>query len=137
MYILSQMDIFKDYIKELESDTKVDELNLKEKALYLPGIKAKWVSRLINHKNNLHRLEKQKPKILSNCIEKVKSEAPIKLHNAVAKEKAETMEELYDINNKISEEKNVIEFLEKVEKIFSSMSFDISNIIKIVQLETT
>jgi len=131
------MDLQSAYIEELKEDTKVDELNLKEKALYLPGIKAKWVARMINHKNILYKLEKQKPNIINNLIEQIKKEAPIKLHNTIAKEKAELMPEAEEINQKIADEKLLIEFLEKAEKIFSSMSFDISNIVKIVQLETT
>jgi hypothetical protein len=131
------MDLQSAYIEELKEDTKVDELNLKEKALYLPGIKAKWVARIINHKNILYKLEKQKPNIINSLIEQIKKEAPIKLHNTIAKEKAELMPEAEEINQKIADEKLLIEFLEKAEKIFSSMSFDISNIVKIVQLETT
>ena len=131
------MDLYSTYIEELKEDTKIDEINLKEKALYLPGIKAKWVARIINHKNNLNRLEKQKPKLINELIEKIKAESPIKLHNTIAKEKAESFPEIQELSQKISDEKNIIEFLDKVEKIFSSMSFDISNIVKIVQLETT
>lgn len=131
------MDIFNTYTQELKEDTKVDEINLKEKALFLPGIKAKWVARMINHKNELNSLEKRKAKIISNLIERYKAESPIKLHVAVAKDKAETDESVLELNKKIQEEKLIIDFLERVEKIFSSMSFDISNIVKIVQLETT
>ena len=131
------MDVYKSYIDELKEDTVVDEITLKEKALLLPGIKAKWVARLITHKNTLNKLEKQKPKIVNALIEKYKQESPIKLHIAVAKEKAENSEELSELNQQITDEKTIIEFLEKVEKIISSMSFDMSNIVKIVQLETT
>jgi hypothetical protein len=42
-----------------------------------------------------------------------------------------------DIDSQIESTKNTIDFLERIEKIMSSLSFDIGNIIKIVQLETT
>jgi hypothetical protein len=131
------MDTLKSYTEELKEDTKVDEINLKEKALFLPGIKAKWVARMINHKNELNHLEKKKAKAITDLIERYKAESPIKLHAAVAKDKAETDSSVLEINRKIQEEKLLIDFLERVEKIFSSMSFDLSNIVKIVQLETT
>ena len=131
------MDLYNSYVDELKQDTAVDEISLKEKALYLPGIKAKWVARLINHKKNLVKLERDKQRTINLIIEILKKEAPIKLHTAVVKEKAETSEEIKKINEKISDEKTTIEFLERIEKIVSSMSFDISNIVKIVQLETT
>lgn len=131
------MSLHNAYLEELKIDTQVDEISLKEKALLLPGLKAKWVARMINHKNNLNRLEKQKPKIINQIVEKIKNDSPIKLHTNVIKDKAETCDEIRELNEKISEEKLIIDFLERVEKIFSSMSFDISNIVKIVQLETT
>jgi hypothetical protein len=131
------MDMYASYVEELKKDTAVDEMSLKEKALFMPGIKAKWVARLINHKNNIRTLEKQKQKTIALILEKLKKESPIKLHSAVAKETAENSDAVKEINSKISDEKLTVDFLERVEKIFSSMSFDISNIIKIVQLETT
>ena len=54
------MTVLEKYIKELETDVIVDELNLKEAALMLPAKKAKWVSRLMLEKNNLNELYKKK-----------------------------------------------------------------------------
>ena len=131
------MKVYDTYVGELRDDAKVDELSLKEKALLMPGIKAKWVSRLIMHKNAIRGLEKQKSKIVKELSEKIKKESPIKLHTAVLIDKVESLEPIKELNDKIADEKLLIDFLERAEKIFSSMSFDISNIIKIVQLETT
>ena len=130
------MSTVDNYIKELKEDTVVNELNLKEKALMLPGIKAKWVSRLINHKNVLTGLEREKKKILKNIIPKVRESLPVKLSENVIRDSAESTKEIHDLNLKIEEEKNIIDFLERTEKIASSFSFDISNIVKVVQLET-
>ena len=63
------MKVCSTYIEEIKADTGVDELSLKEKALLMPGIKAKWVSRLIMHKNAIRGLEKQKSKIISEVME--------------------------------------------------------------------
>lgn len=131
------MDMYASYVEELKADTAIDEMSLKEKALFMPGIKAKWVARLINHKNNIRNLEKQKQKLISQVIDKLKKESQVKLHLGVAKEMAENSDIAKELASKISDEKLIVDFLERVEKIFSSMSFDISNIIKIVQLETT
>lgn len=130
------MSTIDNYIKELKEDTVVNELNLKEKALMLPGIKAKWVSRLINHKNALTGLEREKKKLLKKIIPKVRESLPVKLSENVIRDSAENTKEINDFNSKIEEEKNIIDFLERTEKIVSSFSFDISNIVKVVQLET-
>jgi len=129
------MDI-NSYIKELKEDTTVNELTLKEKSLMLPGLKAKWVSRLINHKNALTDLEKKKKKLLKSIIPKVRESLPVKLNESVIRDSAENTKEVHEINEKIEEQKNIIDFLERTEKIMSSYSFDISNIVKVVQLET-
>ena len=129
------MDI-NSYIKELKEDTSVNELVLKEKSLMLPGLKAKWVSRLITHKNTLSDLEKKKKRLLKSIIPKVRESLPVKLNESVIRDSAESTKEVNDINEKIEEQKNIIDFLERTEKIMSSFSFDISNIVKVVQLET-
>jgi hypothetical protein len=125
-----------DYINELKNDALINELNLKEKSLELPGIKAKWVSRLINHKNSLNNLEFAKRKIIRDLIPVVRESLPVKLSDATIKEKAEETKEVMEITTKINAEKKIIEFLEKTEKIVSSFTFDVGNIIKIIQLET-
>jgi hypothetical protein len=43
---------------------------------------------------------------------------------------------MVEISQKINEEELIIEFLEKTEKTFTSMTYDISNIIKVIQIET-
>jgi hypothetical protein len=130
------MDLGK-YIEELKQDCVVDEINLKEAALVLPAKKAKWVSRLILEKNNLNKLEKERKQLIQKLIELLKEEAVVTISTAVLKNKAEQHEHVLELDTKMQESKNTIDFFERVEKIMSSMSFDVGNIIKIVQLETT
>jgi len=125
------------YIEELKNDCIVDEINLKESALILPAKKAKWVSRLILEKNGLHSLQKERDTALNSVMDLLKREAVVSLPKNTLRSTAETHEMIIEIDRKIENSKNIIEFLERVEKIISSMSFDIGNIIKIVQLETT
>ena len=125
------------YIDELKSDCIVDDINLKESALMLPAKKAKWVSRLILEKNNLNRLEKEKKIRMNSVMEKLKKEAVATISVPVLKNLSEKHESVIEIDTKIEDSKNMIDFLERVEKVMSSMSFDIGNIVKIVQLETT
>lgn len=125
------------FIEELKEDCVVDEINLKESALILPAKKAKWVARLIIEKNNLNKLEKDKKELMNSLIERLKEESVTSLSSAVLKNIAEKDTSIIEIDQKIEDSKNLIDFLERIEKIMSSMSFDIGNIIKIVQLETT
>ena len=125
-----------DYINELKQDTIVNELNLKEKSLSLPALKAKWVARLITHNNQINDLEKKKRNLIKNILPRVKESLPVKLSDNVIKNTAENTTEIQEINGKIDEQKRIVDFLERIEKVMSSMSFDISNIVKVMQLET-
>lgn len=125
------------YIEELKKDCIVDDINLKESALMLPAKKAKWVSRLVLEKNNLNKLEKERKLTLERIMVKLKSEAVASVSHAVLKNISEKDESIIEIDSKMEESRNMIDFLERVEKVMSSMSFDIGNIVKIVQLETT
>lgn len=124
------------YINELKEDAVINELNIKEKSLLLPGLKAKWVSRLITHKNILYSLEKKKKRLIKNLLPQLKENMPVRLSDNVIKESAENTLEVHTLNEEIDREKSLVDFLEKAEKAVSSYSFDISNIIKIMQLET-
>jgi hypothetical protein len=124
-------------IDELKKDCVVDEINLKDSALMLPAKKAKWVSRLILEKNTLSSLEKEKNIIFNEVVTVLKNNAVTSISQPVLKNLAEKDPKILEIENKIDNSKNLIDFYERVEKVMSSMSFDIGNIIKIVQLETT
>jgi hypothetical protein len=126
-----------DIIDELKKDCLIDEINLKESALMLPAKKAKWVARLILQKNKLNDLEKKKKLEVNKFVERKKEEAISPVSINVLKSLAEKECSIMDIDFQIESTKNTIDFLERIEKIMSSLSFDIGNIIKIVQLETT
>ena len=125
------------YMEELGKDCVIDEINLKESALILPAKKAKWVARLILEKNRSNKLEKDKKEKIILLIDMIKHEAVASLSSALLKNLAEKDPSVIELDEKIEESKNLIDFFERIEKIMSSMSFDIGNIIKIVQLETT
>lgn len=124
------------YIEELKKDVIVNEFNLKEKALALPGLKAKWVSRLINHTNNLAKIQKSKKDAIRDAIPHIKSNMPVKLTDSFLKEKLEDDGSIKSIQDQITNEEQIVNFLERTEKIMSSMTYDLGNIVKVIQLET-
>jgi flavorubredoxin len=125
------------YVKELETDVVLDELNLKEAALMLPARKAKWVSRLIQEKNALNELHRKRSKVLSEVVEEIRKESAIKLATPTLEKAAERHPTIIEITNEIDERRNVIDFLERVEKTMHSIGFDIKNLIEIIKMETT
>lgn len=130
------MTLLQKYVAELEEDVKLDELNLKEAALTLPGKKAKWVSRLMLEKSELIELTKKKNNLVSSVIEAVKAESPVKMTYPSLKEAAERHSAVAELNLEIKERESVVEFLERVEKTIHSIGFDIKNLIELLKMET-
>jgi hypothetical protein len=129
------MEIVEKYIKEIEEDLKIDEFNIKEASLKTPGRKHFWVSRLINHKRNLYFLEHELEETSKKLVIETREKSPVaistmSLTNAVAES-----EVIKALQLRIKEEKFVIDLLERTEKTFSSLTYDIKNIIAIMQLE--
>lgn len=126
-----------DYIKELESDLKIDELILKDYQLKLPGIKHKWAGRCIRHKLELIDLRKKRELIKKDLVEKIQEQSPVKLAIPVIERTAEKHSDIIEIDTKIKQTELIIELLEKSEKTLSSTSYDIKNLVDIIKLETT
>jgi hypothetical protein len=129
--------LLEDYIKELENDLKIDELNLKDYQLRLPGIKHKWAGRCIRHKLELIDIKREKEILKKTLANKLQEQSPVKITAPVAERTAEKYAEVLKFDDKIKQFELIIELLEKAEKTLSSTSFDIKNLVDIIKLETT
>lgn len=119
--------------EELRADLKMDELSLKEKAMLAPVIKHKWVARTSQHKRALAKLQavkKQKIKLVTGA-------SPVALSKASLEVQVSNSPEISQIQDKIDDVTQIIEYLEKVEKLTSSLTFDYKNVIDLQKLETT
>ena len=130
---MSQID---EYIAEIEEDTKVSELNMKDVQLMLPGIKHKWAGRQIRAKIKLSSLYNEKDDVVQATCGILKSESPIELSDLAAEKMAAKHSKVKDMRKQIQDQKMIIELLEKAERIFNSMTFDVKNMIEIIKLET-
>lgn len=131
------MDILEEYKKEIIEDTKIDQINILDKQLMLPTLKHKWVSRLIDSKKSLIKLNKKKKDIKKMVIDQIQNDIPKNLPKAALDIKIEGSEKVKDINEEIEKYELLIDYLERVEKIFSSMSFDIKTATELIKMETT
>ena len=129
------MEIVEKYIKEIEEDLKIDEFNIKEASLKTPGRKHFWVSRLINHKRNLYFLEHELEETSKKLVTETREKSPVAISTMSLTNAIADSEVIKNLQLKIKEEKFVIDLLEKTEKTFSSLTYDIKNIIAIMQLE--
>lgn len=129
------MELLKKYKEEIGSDLLITDFNIKEIQLKLPSRKHFWAARLIDAKITLDKLHKKRKALKKTLATKIIAEAPVKLTQQAAEAAAETSTDLVQIADNIKEYEFIVEYLEKVEKIMSSMGFDIKNIIEIQKLE--
>lgn len=125
------------YIDEIDQDVELNNFNVKDVQLKLPAIKHKYVSRLIAHKRRLSALYSEKSLKQDKVVSSLKEQAVYKLTDAMAKKAASSHNNIKNIDASIAEEKAIIELLEKVEKILSSMTYDIKNLIELMKMEIT
>ena len=121
------------YSRELHEDLKIDELSIKDKSMMVPIIKHKWVSVQMNHKSQLKKLEFAKKKHIKEYV----ANAPVALSKNALEQAALNDPKLAAIQEKIEELELVVEYLEKIEKAISSLTFDCKNVIDLQKLETT
>ena len=131
-----QMEQLEEYIKEMGVDVEIDDFNLKETQLKLPALKHKWVGRLVRHKGQLARAAARRSNVIKEIAKEVIDTATYQVTLPTAEKAAEKHMRVKKIDDEMKEHKLIVEFLEKSERIFSSMTFDIKNITEIMKLET-
>ncbi len=129
------MSLLEQYISEIEKDLQINEFNLKESSMKTPARKHYWVSKLINHKKNLNKLRKERDNLKKSVVKQIIEESPIKVTVPTAEKASYNHQKMIELSDKIKNEELLIEFLEKTEKTFSAVGFDIKNIIEIMKME--
>lgn len=132
------MDLFNKYKEEIQEDTKFDQINILEKQLMLPALKHKWVSRLIEQKRQKYILENKRKELKEEVLKTLeKNGIPSGIPKASLNSKVESSEIIKKIDEEIQQTNLIIEYLEKIEKIMSSITYDLGNATKIMVMETT
>lgn len=128
-------ELFQQYRDLLEEHTKLDEINLKEAQLKLPGYKHFWAGKCIIHKRDLHRLKRQRETLKKQLVDKISAEPSVELSKAAITNRVSQLPEIQNIDKEIEDMETLILYVEKAEQIFKSMSFDIKNLVDIQKLE--
>ena len=130
------MSLLDKYIQEMGEDTSIDEFNMKEVQMKLPAIKHKWAGRLIRIKIQIAELSRKKKNLVEKSTEQLIEDSPVKLTATTVKQQVEKSDLIKQLNKELQDLYLAQEFLEKVEKILNSMTFDIKNLTDIIKLET-
>ena len=131
------MDLLERYITELGEDTAIDEFNMKDVQMKLPAIKHKWTGRLMRVRAENVKLARDKKQLVRKLTDRLVDSSPMKLSIPIAEKKVLSLDDVMDIDQRVRDNEVIALFLEKAERILSSMTFDIKNLTEIMKLETT
>lgn len=134
---VSTLDILEKYQKEIAEFLKFDELNMKDVQMSLPSVRHYWVGRLMFHKQRIKKLERGKKVVYQSLKEKVENSSPVHIKNVEMNKAIVSHEAYLKIEEEIANEEIIVEFLTKVELNFRDTQYGLSNLVKIIALETT
>lgn len=129
-------NLIEQYVKEMEKDVFFDDFSIKETQMKLPAIKHKWVGRLIRHKRDLNTKRDEYNKLKTYLIDEAKKNSAYQVSAPALEKIVVRHDKLINKQQEIDDFLLLIELLEKAEKLFSSMSFDIKNLVEIMKMET-
>lgn len=137
MYIIFTLmnDLLVKYIEQIKADLDINQINIASVARNLPARRHFWTARLIEHKIKISTLERQKQKILKDVSQKLSDDSPVKIDAKNISKAAEQSDQIQKINEEITDNKNIVEFLEQVQRNFFSATYDVKNVIDIMKLE--
>ena len=129
-------ELLNQYLQEAEQDAKLDVFTVKDVQSKLPAIKHKWVGRLIRAKRKLGMLYDARDELLDELMHKAKEQSQYKVSDATLSKTVAKTNTMKEADRQIKEYKLIVDFLERTEKVFTSMTFDIKNLTEVMKLET-
>lgn len=134
---LSSTDLFSEYHEKISKFLKIDELNMKDAQMTLPAVRHYWVGRLMFHKQQIMKLKKAKDRAIKTLREKIECETPVGLSPKTISDAISKHEIMSKIEEEISNNEFLVEYLSKVESNFRDTQYGMNNLTKIITLETT
>ena len=138
MTVKSQnIDLLEAYSKEFSEDCVLERATLDEKLLMIPGIKAKYVTRLYKHKKEKEELGKLYVVALDKAVEELTKTSQVKLSRPALEKAAHSHETVQKISERIQDLSLLVDYLEKVVATISGIGYDIKNIVEWTKMELT
>lgn len=133
----SALDLFVEYHQKIEEYLKIDELNLKDAQMSLPSVRHYWVGRLMHHKQQILKLKRAKEKASKKIKEHLEKDSPIGLNPKTIANSIQSHEIILKIDEEISNNELLVDYLTRVESNFRDAQYGMTNLSKIITLETT
>ena len=131
------------YIDELSNDTRLNEMNIKEKSLNRAYIGSKWCTYSYQEENFLKKLKKQledyktvnMDRLQTACEQKGVGQSKLNLSRIKFNEILMQQPEYINLQKQIETQEQIIRFIAEAKQIIASMGFDISNSKELLKLE--
>ena len=126
-----------EYHEKIETFLKFDEINIKDAKMALPSVRHYWVGRLMFHKQQIQKLKKAKDKAAKTIKQKLEAESPVSLNIKTINDSILSNEVIIKIEEEINNNELIVEYLNKVESNLRDAQYGMTNLTKIITLETT
>lgn len=121
--------------KELEEDLKLTQMNLAEKTMIVPTIKAKWTQIKFEEERTKKLIEERERKARESYESQFGNENTPRFKTA---KEAESSEIVVRLRKAKEDQSEIVRFLDAVvHNIMKDFSYDVSNAIKITQIENS
>ena len=126
-----------EYHEKIETFLKFDEINIKDAQMSLPSVRHYWVGRLMFHKQQIQKLKKAKDKAAKTIKQKLEAESPVSLNIKTINDSILSNDVIIKIEEEINNNELIVEYLNKVESNLRDAQYGMTNLTKIITLETT
>ena len=123
-----------EFIEDLEIDLEINEMELRDKVLRAPGLKAKWIQIYYEELDYKEKLEEARDKIKEKYLSKY-GEDPSQ-PKFMINQKISDNADVKKIEKALKEQEKVVRYLNDINRnIWSGFGFEIKNILEILKLE--
>src|SRR6478752_471850 len=108
MFMIDAYELINQYAKEIELDTHIDILNLRDKQFSSPNTKHKWLFKLTMEKKKLIELVDKKEQLIQQKFK----DCPVNLSKAAMKAKGDKDSDIIDLSKDILKQELLVEYLD-------------------------
>ena len=127
------MVIIDSYMKELELDCLVDQLNIFDKQRHQANLELKWIYKYHQHKDVVKNLKDELDDYMR--AETKKEDQAMKLSSPKIKFKINNLPRTIELRKAIEREEDIVSFLDKVLGTLSRMSYSFKNMVDLIKRE--
>jgi len=126
-----------EYYDELNDDMTVTIFNLRDRSLAVSAIRAKWLMYFFKEKENLKRLKEAKSKATTMLLDKYNKDPNKRsvINKKLEDEINANEPKMVKLNDRINDNKEIVQFLEFTTNILNDYGFTVKNAIDALKLE--